>query len=202
MKLRDVGVVKAIQKSLREQHILGGKSCPGNPYPLNEEGAPSRPQSGGVANPPGPLLESLWPFGPEVSPECPEQCPLKRGGGVSESVRRGVSRTLWAPGSRVSKSVPRVSKRCLGYFGDTLGTLLGHSRARGPEGPETPSLQPPPRFRGHSSGHSGDTSAPKGPRDSCSRPGASQGWGSKRCKASGFGYSTPLIKGLKLHPLN
>ena len=61
--------------------------------------------------------ESLGPFGPEVSRECPSGC-------------------LWH--SRVSKkcpeSVPRVSKRCPGHFGDTLGTLFGHSGARGPKG--------------------------------------------------------------------
>ena len=71
------------------------------------------------------------------------------------------------------ESVPGVSKRCPGHSGDTLGTLFGHSGARGPKGPgDTPSDTPSdtPHFRGHSRGHSGDTSGPKGPRDSCSRP--------------------------------
>ena len=48
----------------------------------------------------------------------------------------GVSGALRAPGSGVSKkcpeSVPGVSKRCSGHSGDTLGTLFGHSGARGP----------------------------------------------------------------------
>ena len=65
-------------------------------------------------------------------------------GGVQESVRRGVSGTLWAPGSGVSRkcpeSVPGVSKRCPEHSGDTLGTPFGHSGARGRKGPgDTPS---------------------------------------------------------------
>ena len=60
-----------------------------------------------------------------------------------ESVFRGVSGALRAPGSGVSKkcpeSVPGVSKRCPGHSVDTLGTLFGHSGARGPKGPrDTP----------------------------------------------------------------
>ena len=59
------------------------------------------------------------------------------------SVPRGVSGALRAPGSGVSKkcpeSVPGVSKRCPGHSGDTLGTLFGHSGARGPKRPrDTP----------------------------------------------------------------
>ena len=65
---------------------------------------------------------------------------------------------------------------------DTLGTLFGHSGARGPKGPgDTPphTLSDTPRFRGHSRGHSGDTPGPKGPRDSCSRPAGSQTYDGK-----------------------
>ena len=69
-------------------------------------------------------------------------------------VSRGVSGALRAPGSRVStkcpENVPGVSKTCPGHSGDTLGTLFGHSGARGPKSPR-------------------DT-----PRDSCSRPGGLQ----------------------------
>ena len=101
-----------------------------------------------VANPPGCYRSLSGPPGPKCpgsvprgvsgpfgrrAPECPKKCP---------------------------ESVPRVSKRCLGHFGDTLGTLCGHSGARGPKGPrDTPE------------GHSRDTSGPEGPRDSCSRRG-------------------------------
>ena len=80
-------------------------------------------------------------------PKCPGSVPL------------GVSGALRAPDSGVSKkcpeSVPGVSK-CVP---DTLGTLFGHSGARGPKGPRD--TQRDPR----------DTSGPKGPRDSCSRSG-------------------------------
>ena len=78
------------------------------------------------------------------------------------------------------KSVPRVSPECQKGVPDTPGTLsghFGHSGARGPKGSgDTPSDTPSdtPHFWGHSRGHSGDTSGPKGPRDSCSRPAGSQ----------------------------
>ena len=105
-----------------------------------------------VANP-GLLQESLGPFGPEVV--SPRVSP--KTGGVRGSVRRGVSRAFRPPSSGVSKkcpeSVPRVSKRCPGHFGDTLGTHFGHSGALGPKGPgDTPSdtFSDTPRFRGHS----------------------------------------------------
>ena len=49
-------------------------------------------------------------------------------GGVRGSVRRGVSGALWAPGTP-RRTLPRTPP----IFGDTLGTLRGHS---GPEGPE------------------------------------------------------------------
>ena len=52
-----------------------------------------------------------------------------------ESVPRGVSGALWAPGSGVPKSVPRMSPECQKGVRHTLGTLLGHSGARGPKGP-------------------------------------------------------------------
>ena len=66
------------------------------------------------------------------------------------------------------ESVPGVSRSV------REGTLFGHSGARGPKGRVdtlSDTRSDTPRFRGHSRGHSGDTS---GPRNSCSRPGASQ----------------------------
>ena len=65
----------------------------------------------------------------------------------------------------------RVLKRCPRHSGDTLGTLFGHSGARGLKGlGDTPWDTPSdtPRFRGHSRGHSSGHSGPKGPRDPCS----------------------------------
>ena len=78
-------------------------------------------------NPAGLLQESLGPFGPK----CPGSVPR--------------SGCFWGPSGPGLRS------------GDTLGTLFGHSGARGPKGPR-------------------DT---LGPRDSCSRPGGLQavrGW--------------------------
>ena len=73
-------------------------------------------------------------------------------------------RNLSGPsGPKCPGSVPRGVR-------DTFLTLRGHSldtfwtlRAPGPEGPQR-----------HPKGHFRDTSGPKGPRDSCSRPGALQ----------------------------
>ena len=65
--------------------------------------------------PPDLLQESLGSFGPGVSPKT---------GGARESVQRGVSRALRAPGpeSVPTESVPGVSKRCPEH----AGTLSGH----------------------------------------------------------------------------
>ena len=79
------------------------------------------------------------PSGPGVPISVPESVP--ENGGVRQSVprRRGVPGALWAPGSGVSKRCPEsvfgASKKCPRHSGDTLGTLFGHSRARGPKGP-------------------------------------------------------------------
>ena len=78
-------------------------------------------------NAPGLLQESLGPFGPEVSQECPSGC-------------------LWGPSGpglwsvqKVSRECPWSVKRCPGHSGDTLGALFRHSGARGPKGPrDTP----------------------------------------------------------------
>ena len=84
------------------------------------------------------------------------------------------------------KSVPRVSSECQKGVPDTLGTLWGHFL----DTPE-PGAR---RARGHPIGHSlghppifgdtlGDTSGPKGPGDSCSRPAGSQPLVAKSCKS-------------------
>ena len=120
------------------------------------------------------VLQRPWPapgpFGPEVSRERPSGC-------------------LWGPSGpglwsvqKVSRESPRSVKKVSGHSGDTLGTLFGHSGARGPKGPrdtprDTPGTLQSPRPEGpqrHPEGHSRDTSGPKGPGDSCSRPGALQ----------------------------
>ena len=102
-------------------------------------------------NTPGPLQESLRPFGPEVSRECPSGC-------------------LWGPSGPGLRSVQKVSRECPRSVRDTFLTLRGHSRdtfwtlrSPRPEGPQR-----------HPEGHFWDTSGPKGPRDSCSRPGGLQ----------------------------
>ena len=106
-------------------------------------------------NPPGLLQESLGPFGPEVSREC------------AWSVPRGVSGALRAPGSGVSKKCPRSVR-------DTFLTLGGHSRDTFLDTLEFGARRAPETPRGTLPGHCRDTSGPKGPRDSCSRPGGLQ----------------------------
>ena len=103
------------------------------------------------AKPPGLLQESLGPFGPEVSRECPSGC-------------------LWCPSGPGLRSVQKVSRECPRSVRDTFLTLRGRSRdtfwtlrSPGSEGPQK-----------HPEEHSRDTSGPKGPRDSCSTPGGSQ----------------------------
>ena len=118
------------------------------------------------------LIFLIWGCNPP--PACYRSLSGPSGPKCPGSVPRGVSGALRAPGSGVSKkcsqSVPRVSPECP----DTFLTLRGHSgdtfwtlRSPGPEGPQR-----------HPEGHSRDTSGPKGPRDSCSRPGGLQIWGS------------------------
>ena len=78
--------------------------------------------------PPDLLQESLGPFGPEVSRECPRRCPRKWG--CQRECPKGCPRPR-AP--ECPKSVPRVSPECPGHLFDTPGTLSGHF---GPEGPK------------------------------------------------------------------
>ena len=132
-------------------------------HAIGELGAFTTPWS---CEPHRPAQESLGPFGPKVSRECPQECPRKPG--VS-------ARALRATNSRVSE----VSQECPGVS-DTFLTLEGHSpdtigrwtlRSPGHRGPAetswgTPSDTPCVRE------HSRDTSGLKGSRDSCSRPGA------------------------------
>ena len=93
--------------------------------------------------------ESLGPFGPEVSRECPSGCLW----GPSGPGLRGVQ--------KVSRECPRSVKRVtlLTLRGHSRRTLFGHSGA-----PETP--------RGTLPGHFGPED--KCLRDSCSRPGGLQ----------------------------
>ena len=128
---------------------------------------------GEYCEPPGLLQGSLGPFGPEVSPGVSPKT------GVSPGVSHGVSPGPFGPrASECPKSVPRVSGTPFRHSGDTLGTLFGHSGARGPKGPgDTPWDTPgdTPVFGDTLGDTPGDTSGPKGPRDPCSRPGGSQG---------------------------
>ena len=59
-------------------------------------------------------------------------------GGVRGNVPRGVSGLFGPRAPEYPKSVPRVCPECLEHLFDTLGTLFGHSGARGPKVPETP----------------------------------------------------------------
>ena len=78
----------------------------------------------GLCEPSGLLQESLGLFRPEVSRECPLGC-------------------LWGPSSPALRSVQKVSRECPGVskkvsqtLRDALGTLFGHSGARGSKGPK------------------------------------------------------------------
>ena len=78
-------------------------------------------------------------------PKCPRSVPENKG--FPRECPTGCLRGLSRPGSGVPKkcpeSVPGVSKRCPGHSWETLGTLFGHSRARGPTSPgDTPSDTP------------------------------------------------------------
>ena len=103
--------------------------------------------------PPGLLQESLRPSGPK----CPGSVP--RGVfGALRALRSGVSK-------KCPKSVPKVSPECQTRCPDTPGTLLGHFL-------DTPDPRPKGPQR-HPKGHSRHSLGPKGPRNSCSRPGGS-----------------------------
>ena len=117
--------------------------------------------------PPGLLQESLGPFGPEVSPECP---------GVSQGECDGVSPGPFSPRApEWPKSVPRVSPECPGYLFDTLGTLSGHFLdTQEPRADPVGRFLEHPRFRGHTRRHFLEHSGPKGPRDHCSWSAGSQ----------------------------
>ena len=144
-------------------------------FPGDFEGARSRQ----TCDPASLLQESLGPFGPEMSRECPRECPRKWG--VSERVSDGVFPGPFGPRApECPKSVPRVSAECQKGVPDTLRTLSGHflgtlerGARRAPGTPRRTLLEHPP-FSGTLSGTLGDTSGPKGPRDSCSRPAGSQ----------------------------
>ena len=58
------------------------------------------------------------------------------------SVPRGVQKVC-------PESVPGVSKRCPGQSGDILGTLSGHSGARGPKGARDTPRDTPGTLPGH-----------------------------------------------------
>ena len=107
--------------------------------------------------------------------------------GVSEGVSEGGSPGPFGPRApECPKSVPTISRTLCSHSGDTLGTLFGHSGARGPKDPWTPlrTLPRTPPFSGTPSGaHSGHlNSGPKGPRDSCSRSGGLQHYRQLRCQ--------------------
>ena len=81
-----------------------------------------------LCNPPGLLQESLGPFGPEVSRECPSGCLWGPSGPGLRSVQK------------VSRECPRSVKKVSRHSGDTLGALFGQRGARGPKRPrDTPS---------------------------------------------------------------
>ena len=111
----------------------------------------SRDLEHSACNPAGLLQESLGPFGPEMSPECPRVSECPRKWGVSEGVSDGVSPGPFGPRSvqKVSRECPRsvkkVSRTHRGHSGDTLKNF-GHSGARGPKGPGGHPV-------GHSLGH-------------------------------------------------
>ena len=98
----------------------------------------------------------------------------KNGGSPTECPMGCLQRLFGPRAPEFPKSVLRVSPECQkgvqGHSGDTLGTLRGHSRARGRKGPgdtpwDTASETPSPSQR---------HSAPKGPKGSCSWPGSLQ----------------------------
>ena len=100
---------------------------------------------------------------PDSVPEnggCPRQCPTGCPGGLSGPGLRSVQ--------KVSRECPRSVRDTFLTRRDTRDTFLDTPGVRGPTGPRASDT---PHFRGHS----GDTSGPKGPRDSCSRPAGSQG---------------------------
>ena len=91
---------------------------------------------------------SFWsPSGLKCPGECARECPRKRG--CPRECPMGSLRGPSGPGhqKKCPETVPRVSERCPGHSGDTLGTLFGDSGARGPKGPgetlcDTPSDTP------------------------------------------------------------
>ena len=81
------------------------------------------------------------------------------------------------------ESVPKVSKRCPGNSGDTLGTRFGYSRARTQRAPETlcGTLPWTPRFSGTLSGTLPETLWARTARET---PVA--GWGVRNPRKQGF----------------
>ena len=108
----------------------------------NQENSPTS------CNPPDLLQESLGPFGPEVSQECPPGCLQGPSGPGLRSVQK-VSREC-------PRSVKKVSRTLRFHSRDTLWTL----RSPGPEGPRR-------HPEGHPKGHSCSSSGGLQPTSSC-----------------------------------
>ena len=104
----------------------------------------------------------------------PPTCYRSLLGPSARSVPGVFSGCLWGPSGPGLRSVQRLSQECRRSVKKVSRTLRGHSRDTfwtlqrpGPEGPQR-----------HPEGHFRDTSGPKGPRDSCSRSGGLQFFGS------------------------
>ena len=99
---------------------------------------------------------------------------VSRKPGVFEGVSHRVSPGPFRPQTRkCPKSVPRVSPECPGHLLDTPGTLSGYFLDTPEPGVRSTPWDTPSETSGFR-GHSRDTSGPKRPKDSCSRPGGSQ----------------------------
>ena len=97
---------------------------------------------------------------------------------LGKSVSGGLNSVIATPPPPLQESFgpEECPRECPRKRGGVRGSVRrGVSGAlRAPETPRRTLPRTPPRFRGHSRGHCGQTSGPKGPKDSCSRPGGSQ----------------------------